>query len=189
MGGDAQAFLEDLGGVGAVAAGRDAAHVEVMAERADDRHEHAVHEDGSEGEDVGDVLPAAIRVVGDDDVALVPLVGLDEVAQDRLQPGAHRVQVLRDTGRLSHVVAVGGEDGGRVVEQFADDRGAAGAPNGDIHLGGGGCERVAHDLQLDRADRSWHIAGLRFGRHAVGDEVTAGGRGAQRQPAPTNTVV
>ncbi len=50
------------------------------------------------------------------------------------------------------------EHGGGVVEQLAHDGGAAGAPDGDVHLGGGGGEGAAEDLEFDGAERLWHGA-------------------------------
>ena len=69
---DAQAFLEDLGRGRAIAAGGDAADIEVVAERADEGDAPPVVKDRAEGEDVRQVLAAAIGVVGDDDVVRPP---------------------------------------------------------------------------------------------------------------------
>ena len=71
---DAQAFLEDLGRARAVAAGRGAADVEVVAQRADEADAPAVVEHRPVGDDVGQVLAAAVGVVGDDDVVGPPLL-------------------------------------------------------------------------------------------------------------------
>ena len=85
---DAQAFLEDLGRVRRVTAGRHAAHVEMVAQRAHDRDALRPREDRPERQDVGDVLAPAIGIVGDHDVTLLPGVERQEVPHDREQSGA-----------------------------------------------------------------------------------------------------
>src|SRR5690606_19071931 len=79
---NAQALLVDLGGVGAVAAGRHAADVEVMTERADDGDSAPLVEDRAKGCDVRKMLPTAVRIIGDDDIAILPLLERDEALDD-----------------------------------------------------------------------------------------------------------
>ena len=82
----------------------------------------------------------------------LPLVGRDVARQDLGEEIAHRVEVARDARGLRHVPAVAVEDRGGIVEQLAHDGRTAGAPHRDVHLGGGGGERVVDDLELDRRD-------------------------------------
>ena len=102
---DAQAFLEDLGGARAVAAGRGAADIQVMAQRADEADAPALVEHGLVGDDVGQVLAAAVGIVGDDDIVRLPLIGRDVPRQDLGEEVAHRVEVARNAGGLRHVPA------------------------------------------------------------------------------------
>ena len=121
-----------------------------------------------EGDDVGQVLAAAIGIVGDDDVVGAPLLRGDVAGEDLGEEAAHRVEVARDARRLRHVPAVAVEDGGGVVEQLAHDGGAAGAPHRDVHLGGRRGQRVVDDLELDRRDvgagggHGWALSAIRW---------------------------
>ncbi len=124
----------------------------MMAERADDGDALAVMEDRTEAENVGQMLAAAIGVVGEDDVARLPVLQRDEAADDLQETGAHRIEMLRDARRLRDVEAVAVEDRRRVIEQLAHDGRAAGAPDGDVHLGRRGGQRVAQNLEFDRAE-------------------------------------
>ncbi|GAV37022.1 hypothetical protein ROTAS13_04712 [Roseomonas sp. TAS13] len=178
----AQPFLEDLGRGRGIGARRHAAHVEMVAERADDGDALPLREDRAEGQDVGNVLAAAIGIVGDDDIAFLPLCQRQVVAHHGQQPGAHRVQVLRDAGGLRDVVAVAVEDGGGIVQQFPHHGGAAGAPDRHVHLGGGGGQAVAQDLQFDRTEHDRHASCFR----AIS---VPSGPGAQRQPGAMKAVV
>ena len=66
---DAQAFLEDLRGVAAVASRRLAPHVELMPDARRPAHEPRLHEDGLEDVEVGQVRSALEGVVEDEHVA------------------------------------------------------------------------------------------------------------------------
>ena len=98
----------------------------------------------------------------------LPLVGRDVPRQDLGEEVAHRVEVARDARGLRHVPAVAVEDRGGVVEQLAHDGRPAGAPHRDVHLGGGGGQRVVDDLELDRRD-----AGMLASRLAHGCTLSA----------------
>ena len=181
---DAQPLLEDLGRRRGIGAGRHAAHVEMMAERADDGDAAPLGEDRAEGQDVGDVLAAAIGIVGDDDIAILPALQRQVVAQHGAQARAHRVQVLRDARRLRDIVAMRVEDRRGIIQQLAHDGGAAGAPDGDIHLGGGGGQGVAQDFQRDRVEMGAHAARASV-RPALWRRAISvwSGPGAQCQPS------
>src|SRR5262245_42024296 len=58
----------------------------------------------------------------------------------------------RNAGRLRDIPAVAIKDRGGIVEQLAHDGGTAGAPNGNVHLGGGCSQRVVDDLKFDWRD-------------------------------------
>ena len=176
---DAQALLEDLDRAGAVAAGRGAADIEVVAQRADEADAPAFVEHRPVGDDVGQMLAAAIGIVGDDDIVGPPLFRGDVVGEDLGEEAAHRVEVARDARRLRHVPAVAVEDGGGVVEQLAHDGRAAGAPHGDVHLGGGRGQRVVDDLELDGRDVGGSWSWLELSRRS-GGRWRRGGRSSRR---------
>ena len=145
-----QAFLEDLRRARAVAARRGAADVEMVAQRADEPDAPAVAKHRLVGDDIGEMLASAVRVVRYDDVVGPPSVGRNVTSQDLGEEVAHRVEMARDARRLRNVPAVAVEDRGRVVEQFAHDGRAAGAPDGNVHFGGSGGQGVVDDLEFDR---------------------------------------
>ncbi len=183
---DAQAFLENLRGARAVAAGGNAADVQMVAERADESDAAALVEHGHEGDDVGQMLAAAIGVVGNDDVAGLPLVGGDVLGQYLGEEERHRVQMARDARGLRHVPAIAVEHGGRVIEQLTHDGRAAGAPDGDVHLGRSGGQRIVDDLEFDRGN----VGGLRGRHHAVLSAIRwPVARRWQVQPVSSSTVV
>ena len=58
--------------MGVVAARRAAADIDMVDQHAGDGDALARHEDRLEGEEIRQVLAAAIGIVGDDDIALMP---------------------------------------------------------------------------------------------------------------------
>ena len=122
----------------------------MVAKGADEPDAPAVPEHGAVGNNVGKMLAAAIGIVGDDDVVWAPLIRGNVIGENLGEKTAHRVEMARNAGGLRHVPAVTVEDGGGVIEQFADDGGATGSPHRHIHFGGRGRKGVENDLELDR---------------------------------------
>ena len=92
---------------------------------------------------------------------VLPSIERDEPLDDAAQAKAHGIEMLRNARRLRDVAAVRVEDRSGVIQHFAHDGRAAGAPDGDVHFGGGGGQRVLHDLEFDRVQFD-HGFALRF---------------------------
>ena len=158
---NAQPLLINFGRIRGIAAGRHAADIEMMAERADDRDAFSLGKNRAESRDVRQVLAAAIGIVRDDDIALFPEVGRNEPVEDRLQKIAHGIEVLRNARRLRHVIAIRIEDGRRVVEHLAHDGRAAGPPHRDVHLRRRSRQRVAQHFEFDCVEHAHANSSLR----------------------------
>ena len=146
-----QPLLVDLARARVITAGRAAADIGVVCQRARNRDPPAPEIDGLEGQHVRQVLPAGIGVVGDDDIALPPVRERDGSGEDSFEAGRHGVQVDGDAGRLRDISPLRVEHGGRIVERFAHDGGPGRAPDGDIHVLRRRDQRVADDLDVDGA--------------------------------------
>src|SRR5205814_7410907 len=135
-----------------IASGRETTHVEMMAERSHHGDALAFREHRPERQKVRQMLAAAIGVVGDHDVTVAPSVERQEALDNRPETKPHRVEVLGNAGRLGDVVAIPIEHRGRIIQELAHDRRAAGAPDRDVHLRGDSGERAAEYLELDRPE-------------------------------------
>ena len=129
-----------------------------------------VVEDRDHDRDVGRVGGAAVRVVVEDDVALVDVVAEDpDHVLDDLR---HRAHEHRRRVRLGQLVALRVEDAGAEVLGLADDRRVRHAVEDAGHLLGDRRERAADHAHQDRRREARGALGLgaRRGR-AVDDDV------------------
>ena len=148
---DANAFLEDLGGVGRRGARRHAADVLVMRHRRADRDHASVGEHRHHDGDVRQMRAAEIGVVEDPDVALAHRLERHVVQQ----PSHHRRQraeMHRDGERLRQCLALQREQAGRGVQAFLHDGGEGAAHQRELHLVGDAVELVAQHFERDRID-------------------------------------
>ncbi len=130
------AFAPDVGGGDVVAAGNTAAGVAVVALDARDQHHPAparsggvVGEHGCEDVVVGEVTAAVVRVVRDEHVAFVELLGTEELEREAhgQRGGEHE---LRDADRQCGQAAPRVEHGGVALVRLIEDRGRGGT--GDV---------------------------------------------------------
>ena len=153
-GGDAESLLVDLRVGETLPPGNAPPDVRVVADGADMREHRAVVEHRPEEVDVGEVLGAFVRVVGDEEVAridVLPVVG--KAAGKR---GRHAAEVNRVAHALAGEVALGGEHGGREVPAEPHDGRARGLVERDRHRVGDPFEGVPDDLQAGRVELSGH---------------------------------
>ena len=143
---DDDAFLEDVGGVGADGAGAEAADVGEMGPAHDEGDAFAAVEDGGE-EDlvvaVGDGAMGAVAVVVPVEVARLHGGGR-ELGQDRGGDVAEDGDVGAD-GEAAVVV----EEGGVEVLLFADEGADGGSFEEGLHLRMGGADGAAEDFEGD----------------------------------------
>ncbi len=146
--GDPQPFLKDLGGVAAIAAGRLAADVELMADAGGPANKGSVQEDGLEDVEVRQMGAALVGVVQDEDVARMrPPRELLAHAGHGVGDGAQmkrQGQPLRDEPPLRVTERAGHVHG--VLEVVR----VRGAHERDGHLVHDGVERVLDQLVQDR---------------------------------------
>ena len=152
------AFAPDVGGGDVVAAGHAAAGVAVMALDAGDQHHppsagrgRVVGEHWREHVVVGEVAAAVVRVVGDEHVALVELLGAEEVERE-----AHRQRgcehELRDADRERREPAACVEHGCVAFVRLIQDGCGRGARDVFRHLEAHGLHAAPDDLGGDGID-------------------------------------
>ena len=150
---DAQALLEDLGGVGGEAADRLAADLGEVADVGDEAEQLALVEDGPDHRVLGDVRAAAVGVVVQHDVA-----GLERLDAELLERPAHDEQAGRDLRRaelrLADHVAAPVEEHAREVEALVEDRREGRADHRDAHLAADVHEVVVDDGEGDGIDHA-----------------------------------
>src|SRR3954465_15863125 len=122
----------------------------MMAQRSDEPDAPAVAKDRLVGDDIGEMLASAVRVVRYNDVVRTPSVGRDVTRQYLGEEVAHRIKMTRDASRLRNIPAIAVEDRSRVIEQFPHDGRATCAPDGYVHFGGSSGQGVVDDLEFDR---------------------------------------
>ncbi len=139
----------DVEGVG-VDAGERTAHVQDVRRHSGKTEVLALPEDGNGNGHVGRVRCAQVRVVVDDDVALLdfPAQGVHEAAD---VPG-QRADVHRRRVGLAELAALGVEDARAEIFRLPDDRRVAHAEEHARHLLGDGVEGAAEDSERDRVD-------------------------------------
>ena len=150
---DADAFLEDLGGVAGEAARAHAAHVAPVRAHHREDEEPPVREERIDHGHVVQVGAAGIGVVVQEDVARVDVVA--ELLLHRLHRPADRHDVERVVLALGHRDELGvavHEHAGEVLA-LVEDRGVGGAHQGHAHLAHDRGEGLAQDLQRDRVHR------------------------------------
>ena len=139
----AQALAEDLGG-GPVAARCGAADVRPVRPHAREAQQGAIEEGRGDDVHVGQVAPAEVGIVVDEDVArLEAAPGLDH----RLHGQRHGAQVNGQIRSLGHHLAVDVEEPAGVVAGHLEDGRVGGLGEDDLHLLCGGVERVLDDLE------------------------------------------
>ena len=149
---NAEPFLKDFRCCRCIGTRRHAAHVYVMAKRAHIGHAFAIMENRLEDQYVVQVLCAAIGIIGGNNIIFVPIRRIHEAVQQYAQRCAHGIQMLRDARRLRDIIAISVEDRCGIIQQFAHCGAAAGAPDGDIHLGRCRGKRIADDFDFDGAE-------------------------------------
>ena len=138
-----QPFLEDLPAVGRLGAGHLAADVDVMGDGRRNGDDLALMEDRAEEHDVRGMGTAAIGVVGDQHIALAPILERNRL-QHMLGRQPHDAELGGDRLGLGQHLAIGQEQAAGIVVHVPDDRGIGRAPQRHGHLLGG-----AHDLMLE----------------------------------------
>ncbi len=180
---DADAFLEDLGGVAGEAARAHAAHVAPVRAHHREDEEPPVREERIDHGHVVEVGAAGVGVVVQEDVARVDVVA--ELLLHRLHRPADRHDVERVVLALGHRDELGvavHEHAGEVLA-LVEDRGVGGAHQGDAHLAHDRGEGLAQDLQGDRVHRGGaHARASRSKRRLPWASI------APRQPGGTTVV-
>ena len=158
-GGDAEALLVYLVGVGGVAAGDDAADVGLVGDGAGEALQFVFGEDGLDDVDVWQVDAAGgVGVVHNVEVA-----GVDaavELAEDGADGAWEGTDVEGDGEAHGDGLPVAVGEGGGEVHGVLDDAGVSGAEDGECHLVDEGVEGVSDDLEGD----GFYV----FGEHGVG---------------------
>ena len=139
---DHDALLVERVRVGRHAAGDPAADVGVVGAAGCVSGQLAVHVDGGDDRDVRQVGAAAVRVVEDERVA-----GLRVLGGDRLHGRGHGPEMHRDVLGLHRHLAGRVEQRGRGVAPLLDVRGMGRADEHHSHLLAGGAERADHHLE------------------------------------------
>jgi len=144
----AQAFEINLADAAGHAARRRAAEIGVMRDVAGKSNELAAVKRRRNGIKIHDVLAAAIRIVGDNDIAGRKFLGgkrLHQLAHGDLEAREQARRVVRlGDGRSGGI----GDDAGDILD-LGDERGAPGAHQGVAHLVRDLFERVADHLHGD----------------------------------------
>ena len=120
----------------------------MMGDVADEADQLAAMEGGRDGVEIHDVLAAAVRIVGDDDVPRRQVLLTefpDQFPHRDLETGQQAGRMVRLGHRLPFRVR---DDAGNVLD-FRDDRRAAGAHQRIAHLVGYLFGRVADHLHRD----------------------------------------
>ena len=149
---NAEPFLKDFRCCRSIGTRRHAAHIYVMAQRAHIGHALAIMENWLEDQYVVQVLCAAIGVIGGNNIILAPICCIHEAIQQYAQRRAHGIQMLRNACGLRDIIAISVENRRGIIQQFAHRGAAAGAPDGDIHLGRCRGQCIADDFDFDGAE-------------------------------------
>ena len=167
-----QALAVDLGR-GAVGAGGIAADVGPVGAHAGEAQQGVLVEGGHDHVDVGEMAPAEVGIVVDEDVA-----GLEggEGADDRLHRQRHGAEMNGQIGPLRDHLAGHVEEAAGVVARHLEQRRVGGLGQHHLHLLGGAVERVLHDLER---------RGIGGGQR--GHRLVSGGVWVRRMKPPSST--
>ena len=148
---DAQPLLEDLGGVAGETAGHLAAHLGHVPDARHEGHQLVVVEDGLDDAVLGEVTATPERVVVEDHVLGVEVLGADLVDRplDDEEDGA---ELRRAELGLRDHLAARVEDGAGEVQPLVEQRRVGRVAHGDAHLARRGDQEVVGHLQGDLVD-------------------------------------